>query len=139
MADQLRIEDRRGQVVITRFECRSLYALLVIRILHYPIKKDVRRSVQGYLGGTTLIQWRQRTLLSFSMWDSMGSIYGMGEVIRHVMAARVPHRLGAVTASGIYTYRGDWRNVMFGPPTVTTIEPIRPINSATCETSSSSG
>lgn len=126
MTDGLRIEDERGQVVVTRFECRSLYALLIIRALHHPVKKDVRRFAEGYLGGTTLIQWRKRTLLSFSMWDSMGSIYGMGKVTRHVLAARVPHRLGAVTCSGIYTYRGDWRNVMFGPPLVATHEPIRP-------------
>lgn len=129
MSNQPRVEDRRGQVVITRFECQNLYALMLIRALHRPVKKDVRRHAQGYLGGTTLIHWRQRTLLSFSMWDGMESIYGMGQVTGHVLAARVPHRLGAVTSCGIYTYRGDWRNVMFATPTPAAQEPIHTIRS----------
>jgi hypothetical protein len=126
VSNQPRIEEQRGQVVITRFECRSLYALLLIRALHRPVKKDVRRHARGYLGGTTLIQWRQRTLLSFSLWDAMENIYDMGQVSRHVSAARIPHRLHAVTSCGIYTYRGDWRNVMFATPTPSAKEPIHP-------------
>lgn len=129
MSNQPRVADRRGQVVITRFECRSLYALMLIRALHRPVKKDVRRHAKGYLGGTTLIQWRQRTLLSFSIWDGVESIYDMGQVNRHVSAARVPHRLSAVTSCGIYTYRGDWRNVMFATPISAAQEPIHPIRS----------
>ncbi|WP_445528402.1 hypothetical protein [Streptomyces cyslabdanicus] len=116
--------------MITRFECRSLYALLLIRLLHRTVKKDVRRYAGGYLGGTTYVQWRQRTLLSFSVWDSLGSIYDMGQVTRHVSAARIPGRLRAATACGIYSYRGDWRNVMFETPVDAGEEPIRPIGAS---------
>jgi hypothetical protein len=120
-----RTQDPRGQVVITRFECPSVYALVLIRLLHRSVKKDVRRRAKGFLGATTLIQWSSRTLLSFTLWDSLESIYDMGQVTRHVVAARVPHRLGSATVCGIYTFRGDWRNVMFGTPVPKANEPIR--------------
>lgn len=114
-------------MVITRFECQSYYALVLVRILHHRIGRDVHRYAKGYLGGTTLIRWRQRLLLNFSMWDDLGSIYDMGQVTRHVSASRVPYRLGVATSCGIYTYRGDWRNVMFATPTPAAEEPIHPI------------
>lgn len=113
-----RVSDPRGQVVITRFECPSLYALLLVLALHRRVKREVRRVAGGYLGGTTVVLWSARTVLSISLWDRLDSIYAMGEVQHHILASRVPARLGASTSCGIYTYRGDWRQVMFGTPTV---------------------
>jgi hypothetical protein len=118
-----RASDPRSQVVITRFECPDLFTVLRIFRRHRRIKKEVRRVAAGYLGGTTLIQWRRRTLLSFSLWDRLDSIYDMGEVQGHIVASRVPARLGVATSCGIYSYSGDWRQIMFGT-SVAAAEPV---------------
>jgi hypothetical protein len=110
---QWRASDDRGQVAITRFECHTLSRVIVILAMHLRIKKEVRRVADGYLGGTTLVLWKQRTVLSFSLWEQLDSIYAMGEVSRHVVASRLPSRLGISTACGIYAYSGDWRQLMF--------------------------
>jgi hypothetical protein len=88
--------------------------LLVILAMHFRVKREVRRVAEGYLGGTTLIHWKQRTLLSFSLWRQLDSIYDMGKSNRHIVASRLPARLGVSTACGIYAYSGDWRQLMFG-------------------------
>jgi len=111
-----RASDPRSQVVVTRFECRSRWRLLVILAKHYRLKKEIRRVAEGYLGGTALVQWRQRTLLSFSLWRNLDSIYDMGHSNGHIEASRVPARLGVATSGGIYAFSGDWRQVMFGVP-----------------------
>ncbi len=111
-----RASDPRSQVVITRFECPSLWRLLVILAMHYRLKKEIRRVAEGYLGGTVLVQWKQRTLLSFSLWRRLDSIYDMGRSNGHIEASRVPARLGVATSCGIYAYSGDWRQIMFGVP-----------------------
>jgi hypothetical protein len=118
-----RASDPRGQVVITRFECPSRLRLLVILAMHYRVKKEVRRVAEGYLGGTTIVQWKQRTLLSLSLWRQLDSIYDMGKANRHIVASRVPARLRVSTACGIYAYSGDWRQLMFGTP-VAANEPL---------------
>jgi hypothetical protein len=123
---QPKAQDPRGQVVITRFECRSRYSLMVIYALHLRVKREVRRRVPGYLGGAIQIIWRKRTLVSISLWDELGSIYDMGQVQHHILASRVPHRMGAKTACGIYSYNGDWRQVMFGTESQRP-EPLYPI------------
>jgi hypothetical protein len=99
--------------MITRFECPSLVAMLVIIVLHYCIKRDVRRRVPGYLGAVMTRDWRARAMLSITLWESIDSVYGMGGVNRHIMAARVPARLGISTRCGVFCYAGDWRRVMF--------------------------
>jgi len=109
-----RASDPRGQVVITRFECPSRLKLLIILATHFRVKREVRRVAEGYLGGTTLIQWKERTLLSISLWRHLDSIYDMGKSNRHIVASRMPARLGVSTACGIYAYSGDWRQLMFG-------------------------
>jgi hypothetical protein len=118
-----RASDPRSQVVITRFECPGRLALLRVFLRHKRVKQDVRSLVPGYLGGTTLILWKQRTLLSFSLWARLDDVYGMGKVDSHILASRVPHRLGVKTSCGIYAYSGDWRQLMFGAPTVAA-EPV---------------
>jgi len=52
-------------------------------------------------------------MYSISIWQNLQDIYQMGEVQRHVLAARVPVRLGVRTQSGVFTYVGDWRRVLF--------------------------
>jgi len=47
-----------------------------------------------------------RTVLSITLWDSIDSVYGMGGVDRHIMAARLPARLGISTRCGVFCYTG---------------------------------
>lgn len=100
--------------MITRFECPSLPAMLVLLLLHRRIKRQVARVADGYLGATTVRDWRARTLLSISLWRDLESVYSMGGVPRHVLGSRVPARLGIRTRAGAFCYAGDWRQVMFG-------------------------
>jgi hypothetical protein len=47
------------------------------------------------------------------MWHEIGDIYRMGEVRRHILAARIPGQLNVSTNSGVFSYVGDWRRVLF--------------------------
>lgn len=107
-------DDAGGCVVITRFECRSLLRLLYLMLKHSSTKRAVRRSAKGYVDSVAIVDWRQRTLISVSLWRSVASIFSMGEVREHVFAARLPRKLGIATTCGIYKFAGDWRSVMFG-------------------------
>jgi len=111
-----RASDPRSQVVVTRFECPNRWRLLIILAKHFRLKKEIRRVAEGYLGGTVIVQWKRRTLLSLSLWRDLDSIYDMGRSNGHIKASRVPARLGVVTTGGIYAFSGDWRQIMFGVP-----------------------
>jgi hypothetical protein len=102
-----------GQVVVTRFECGSLLNLLAVLALHARVKRDVRRQASGFVGIKLLVDWRRRTILSISLWKDLESVYSMGNVPRHVSAARVPGGLGVQTTCGVFCFVGDWREVMF--------------------------
>lgn len=123
MTETGRASDPRSQVVVTRFECHRLWPLLIILAKHYRMKREIRRVAEGYLGGAVIVRWRQRTLLSLSLWRSLDSIYDMGRSNGHIAASRVPARLGVATSCGIYAYSGDWRQIMFGVP-VAANEPL---------------
>jgi hypothetical protein len=114
-----------GQVVVTRFECPTVLAMLAILLLHVRLKRDVRRSATGYLGGSVLRDWRRRTVLNVSLWRDLDSVYSMGKVPRHVQAARVPAKLGVITSCGVFCYVGEWTRVMFGSPVWST-SPLHP-------------
>src|SRR5277367_4766366 len=77
-----------GQVVITRFECESVLGLLRLLLLHKRIKGDVRRQASGFICVRTHISWRSHTMLSISVWKDLESIYSMGQVARHIQAAK---------------------------------------------------
>jgi len=120
----------QSAVVVTRFECPSFFTMLVMVIMHVRMKRMVAKQATGFIDARMILLWRRRTLLNISLWDDLSSIRSMGNVPRHVKAARVPARLGAVTVSGVYTYAGDWRNVLFGlncesPSPLTTINKNR--------------
>jgi hypothetical protein len=116
MSPILETDPGGGQVVVTRFECGTLRALLAIRLLHVRLKHDVRRNAAGFVGVKTLADWRGRTLLSVSLWKDLDSVYTMGMVRRHVSAVRLPGRLGVRTTCGVFCFVGDWRRVMFQSP-----------------------
>jgi hypothetical protein len=105
-----------GQVIVTRFECPSLRVLVYLLALHVRVKRDVRRHAPGLIASRVVVRWRQRTMLSISLWPDLDSVYDMGSVPRHVMGSRIPGQLGVVTSSGVFTFAGDWRRVMFGSP-----------------------
>lgn len=117
MSPSLALEPAGGQVVITRFECPGLLAMLAVLVLHVRVKRDVRRRVPGFIGIVLLRDWRRRTVLSISLWPDVATVYGMGSVSRHVAASRVPGSLGIRTTCGFFCYAGDWRRVMFGTGT----------------------
>ena len=105
-----------GQVVITRFECPNVLAMLVLLLLHVRVERDVRKFATGFIAVVSHHSWRTRTLLSVSLWRDLESVYSMGDVRRHIMASRIPQRLGIVTRCGVFCYTGDWLHVMFGVP-----------------------
>lgn len=105
-----------GQVVVTRFECRTPLKLFWILLMHVRVKRDVRRQSTGFVGVKALVDWRRRTVYSISLWRDLDSVYSMGNVPRHVSAARVPRVMGVETTCGVFCYVGDWRRVMFRSP-----------------------
>jgi len=113
-------------VVITRFECHGLARVLLVLAMHVRIKKEVRRVAKDFLGGTTVVLWRERVVLSITLWRRLDGVYDMGGSNRHIVASRRPAKLGISTACGIYTYAGDWRHLMFGTAAKAD-EPLRPI------------
>jgi hypothetical protein len=102
-----------GQVVVTRFECRTLRNLLAIRLRHFLLGFAVRRQARGFLGIKAHVDWRRCTLLSVSLWEDIESVYTIGNVPAHVRAARLTHRLGVRTTCGIYCFTGTCKRVLF--------------------------
>jgi len=114
---EFRANDSRGQVVVTRFECKTIPRVLVILAVHGRVSRAVRKGAEGHVGSTALVHWRERTVLSISMWHRLEDIYSMGGINRHIVAARLPARLGIATTCGIYTHAGEWQKLMFDVPT----------------------
>lgn len=117
-------EDSRGQVVVTRFDCRTIRNVLRVLALHRRVKPEVRRKADGYLGGKTVVVWRRRSVLSISLWRDLPSMYQMGRVDRHILAARVPAQLHVTTSCGVYAYSGEWKHLMFRTPETGAPEPL---------------
>ena len=108
------IRNLGGAVVITRFRCRSLGRLLMIMARHKWVEPELRRVAAELIGVSELVNWKQRELLTISVWRRGLGVYDMGQSSRHVASARVPGRVGVETACGVYCYDGDWRKVLFG-------------------------
>jgi hypothetical protein len=111
---RLELDASKGCVVITRFECQTLLRLLFLIALHRRLERDVTRHAKGLVGATAMVDWRNRTLISISLWSDLDALYSMGQVPSHIEAARLPRRLGIATSCGVYAFAGDWRRVMFG-------------------------
>ncbi|MET8309032.1 hypothetical protein [Micromonospora sp. NPDC005173] len=125
MTPVLEPDPAKGQVVVTRFNCGSLPKVLLILVLHLRLKRHVRRAAKGYLGIKVLVDWRQRVVLSISLWQDLDSVYSMGGIPRHVGASRAPGRFGITTTCGVFCYAGEWTRVMFGGSTRAT-SPLHP-------------
>jgi hypothetical protein len=102
-----------GQVIVTRFECPGVFTLGYLAMLHWRIKREVRRSAEGLIAARAVLDWRRRILFSVTLWRDIESVYAMGDVRGHVAAARIPARLGIRTRCGVFCFAGDWRRVMF--------------------------
>lgn len=103
-----------GAVVVTVFACRTRRDVLLLWWLHYRLKPAVQARARGFLGVRLYVDWRRRVVRSVSLWTDPAYLYDLGEVREHVGATRIPRRRGITTSCGVYTYRGDWRTVMFG-------------------------
>ena len=115
----------KEQVVVTRFECPSFWAVLAVRLMHIQVKRAVRRQASGFVGIRLIIDWRRRTVLSISLWQDLASVYTMGQVARHIQATRIPPALDITTTCGVFCYAGEWMRVMFGGDRVTR-SPLHP-------------
>lgn len=106
-------DDTSGQIIVTRFECPTLRSLLTLRLLHVFLRYYVRRDAEGFLGIRLLTDWRDRTILSISLWEDLSSVYTIGNVRRHIFAVRVVRQLRVRTGCGIFSSLGDCQHVMF--------------------------
>jgi hypothetical protein len=118
-----------GEVVVTRFECATWRSLTTVLLLHLRVKPKVKRFAHGFLGSSVFVDWQGKVVLSVSMWASAKDIYSMGNVPHHILATRVPGRIGVMTTSGVYSYTGDWRRVLFRSWSENQ-SPLRPIDRA---------
>ena len=114
MTPSERASDHRGHVVITRFVCPSRTRVFFLMLMHFRIKRKVRKVAGGFVGGTSVVLWQQRAMLSVTLWRHLDDIYDMGKVKQHIEASRLPPQLEIQTTCGIYSYSGDWRKLMFG-------------------------
>lgn len=101
---------------------------MIVLLLHLRVKPQLEKFAHGFLGSGVLVDWRNKVVLSVSLWRSAEDIYTMGEVSHYILATRVPGRIGVMTTSGVYSYVGDWRRVLFRswPENQTPLRPIRP-------------
>jgi hypothetical protein len=115
-----------GHVVVTRFECPNLAVLLYLLLLHARVRRDASRQASGLIASRAAVLWRRRTLFSITLWRNLDSIYTIGSVPRHTAATRLPRRFGVSTSSGVFTFTGDARRVLFGSP-VESRSPLLPL------------
>ncbi|MFE3905965.1 hypothetical protein ACFXPY_38340 [Streptomyces sp. NPDC059153] len=123
MNSYIKARDPRGHVALTRFECRTALNMVVVLLMHMRIKREVRRVAPGFVGAAPVVLWKHRTILSVTLWRTLESMYAMGEVQSHILASRVPHKLGIRTTSGLFPYGGDWKNLLF-EAAVTDVDPL---------------
>lgn len=110
----MRVAEDGGVVVITRFACDTWLQMLKISLIHTRIKLDVRKNAVDFIGAKTFVDYRERTILSVTLWRSASGPYSMGGISRHVLASRTPAAIGVTTSCGVFRYIGDWKAVMFG-------------------------
>ncbi|HEX6700021.1 MAG TPA: hypothetical protein VF101_04755 [Gaiellaceae bacterium] len=104
-----------GVVVVTRFDGVTVLTLPLFVLIHRLVARDVRRVARedGFIGVRFFRDRRARVVWSVSLWTHLDAVRAMGRVNRHVMAARLPGRLGWTTRSGVFRFGGDWRAVLF--------------------------
>jgi hypothetical protein len=95
-------------------------------MLHGRVRRDALRQTSGLVVSKAAVDWRQRTLFSITLWRDLDSVYTIGSVRRHTAATRLPRRFGVSTTSGVFTFTGDARRVLFGSP-VQSRSPLRPL------------
>lgn len=108
-----------GAVVVTQFECRTLRRVLRVWWMHQRIKPAVRRAAPAFLGVRLYIDWPARRVRSVSLWSATAGLFDMGEVASHIRAAHTTGKWAIDTSCGVFSYAGDWREVMFGAGYVT--------------------
>ncbi len=105
-----------GVVVVTRFRSPNRRQLLRVIWLHRGLRRRCKRELEKLIDVKLCISWRERTILSVSLWSVADGPFAMGEVEAHVRATRMPAQKGMSTSCGMFTYAGEWRHLMFGTP-----------------------
>lgn len=101
-------------MVITRFECPNKRTVLEILWLHFLLRRRCRRALRSLIDVKAHASWRQRLVLSVSLWSEPTGVLGMGAINEHVRLSRFPSKRGIATSCGVFTFSDDWRNLMFG-------------------------
>jgi hypothetical protein len=63
-----------------------------------------------------MIDWRLRTYTNLTVWASTERIRDMGQSNRHVAAVKTVAGKRISARSGIFSYTGGWRQVLFDSP-----------------------
>jgi len=103
-------------VVVTRFDCRTLWRLVFMRMVHVVLGRRIRRGLDGLLFASTFIEIRSRRVISISAFGTLDDLYQMGSVADHIKGAHLASRLDLRTSAGIFPYAGDWRRILFDAP-----------------------
>jgi hypothetical protein len=107
------LDGTQGLVVVTRFVAPTVPRLIVLRFIHPFVKLQIRLACPGLVGAASWTSWIEKTLYSISAWESSASIYDLGNVNGHVNASRIPGHLGVTTSCGVFSFAGEWKEMLF--------------------------
>jgi hypothetical protein len=110
------LEPSKGVVVVTRFDCGTLWRLILMRVVHVVLGRRIRRGLDGLLFTSTITDVGSRRVISVSAFGTLDDLYQMGSVADHIKGAHLVARLKLRTSGGIFPYGGDWRHILFGAP-----------------------
>lgn len=106
-----------GAVVVTRFDCPNRRRVVGILWRHWVLRSRCRRQLDRLIDVKIFVSWRNKTVRSVSLWSDAEGLFSMGSVDAHVRATRMPAQRGITTSCGIFSFAGEWRQLMFGAPT----------------------
>lgn len=115
-AGRCRADPSGGVLVVTRFDCGTLWRLAFMRIVYAVLESRIRRRLDGLLFISTFSDIRSRRVISVSAFGSLDDLYQMGSVTDHIKGAHLVSRLRFPTSGGIFPYAGDWRHILFDLP-----------------------
>ncbi len=98
--------------VCVRFQCDKRRHLLHLRLRAWRIEREVKRTRAAYVTGKTRLRWRERELISLSIWSDQASMFSMGGCARHIDAAHYALNHGVRFQSDIMDTVGSWSQVM---------------------------
>ncbi|MGI5245256.1 hypothetical protein [Dactylosporangium sp. CA-139066] len=113
-ADRCQLDPAGGVLVVTRFDCDTLFRLVYMRLVHLVLSRRVSRALgETLLFVSTFTEVRTRRVISVTAFGRVEDLYRMGTVGDHIRGAKLVARKRFRTSAGIFPYGGDWRRVMF--------------------------